>query len=620
MMKFVTVKLELVRPGPPHNQLLSPLTPYMALCGEGSPITFHIDIEHHQLLSRLDRLRYFSREGSGIAWVPDRVRQAAVLEVGNDVTRILSQVRTLLAEVARARIPLSEHDDPARAVHLRLVLGGSELALIPFEMAFAPQAFPGEGLELGLQLAMPIAVTRETRSSRQSPVSWDRKIEPRVLFISAAPEGLSVPTEAHVHALRAAVEPWVGWPKGGMQPDALQAEQGRLERVRRRLRVLVNASIEDIREYCSREQFTHVHILAHGDTYEVAGEQRFGLALCRREDRTRKEVVSGPRLAEALQAAADSRGWRSSPLAVTLATCDSGNLRSVLVPGGSIAHDLHVAGIPWVLASQFPLTVPGSVRMTEALYPLLLRGDDPREAVYEVRQQLHMTASQDHDWAALVAYATVPDDLADQTFNFFEDQTRGLIEVSLGRADDLAMRDRQNENEQPRNAETERLKRARNAETDLRLRLALAALDRWTDRLPAGGDEKDRTRRAECLGMHGSVYKRIALLRKSSGDEKAYKARAPERSPVLPPGHEPARPLRGQAPLGRHPGAIGAGRARCREGARNLPAHHGPGRARHDTPRRLEARVGLRHEGRARHARCLSRGFPCRRSTARDGR
>ncbi len=43
MKRIHEVTLELVRPGPPHNQLLSPLTPYMALCGDGSPITFHID-------------------------------------------------------------------------------------------------------------------------------------------------------------------------------------------------------------------------------------------------------------------------------------------------------------------------------------------------------------------------------------------------------------------------------------------------------------------------------------------------------------------------------------------------------------------------------------------------
>ena len=34
MARVHEVELELVRPGPPHNQLLSPLTPYMALCGE----------------------------------------------------------------------------------------------------------------------------------------------------------------------------------------------------------------------------------------------------------------------------------------------------------------------------------------------------------------------------------------------------------------------------------------------------------------------------------------------------------------------------------------------------------------------------------------------------------
>jgi hypothetical protein len=182
----------------------------------------------------------------------------------------------------------------------------------------------------------------------------------------------------------------------------------------------------------------------------------------------------------------------------------------VLVPGGSIAHDLHVAGIPWVLASQFPLTVPGSIRMTESLYPLLLRGDDPREAVYEVRQQLHMTASQDHDWAALVVYATVADDLADQSFRFFEERSRGLIDLSLSRADDLATR---------RGPGAD----AREAETDLRLKEALDALDRWTARLPEGQDEKDRSRRAECLGMHGSVHKRIALLRWSSGTSDDYR-------------------------------------------------------------------------------------------------
>ena len=60
------VKLELLRSGPAHNQLLSPLTPYLALCGADGPVTVNMPFEHRQLLSRLDRLRY-ATNGSAIA-------------------------------------------------------------------------------------------------------------------------------------------------------------------------------------------------------------------------------------------------------------------------------------------------------------------------------------------------------------------------------------------------------------------------------------------------------------------------------------------------------------------------------------------------------------------------
>src|SRR6202165_6186137 len=63
------VKLEWLRSGPAHNQLLSPLTPYLALCGADGPVTVNIPFEHRQLLSRLDRLRY-ATNGSAIAPSP----------------------------------------------------------------------------------------------------------------------------------------------------------------------------------------------------------------------------------------------------------------------------------------------------------------------------------------------------------------------------------------------------------------------------------------------------------------------------------------------------------------------------------------------------------------------
>ncbi len=166
---LLDVRLEIVRPGKPHNQLLSPLTPYMALCGEGSPITFHIDFEHQQLLTRLERLRYVTRSGSRLVPIPQRLREAEVNELGAEVARILSHIQTLSTELARAQCPDSSGSADT-IVHLRLVFSGSELSLIPFEMAIAPLAYPGEGLEFCLQASLPIVVTREIRRSRPRPV------------------------------------------------------------------------------------------------------------------------------------------------------------------------------------------------------------------------------------------------------------------------------------------------------------------------------------------------------------------------------------------------------------------------------------------------------------------
>jgi hypothetical protein len=502
MARFHKVKLEIVRPGPPHNQLLSPLTSYMALCGEGSPITFHIDLEHHKLLSRLERLRYVTADGGGDAAVPNRVREAAVVEVGEEIAGVLAEIRSLLAEVSRARSApeRAAPDDPLRLVHLRLVLGGSELALLPFELALAPPAMPGEGLEFCLQLDVPVVPTRETRRSRPVPVAWDSGAAPRILVVAAAPEGRAIPLAAHLHALAQAIEPWVEWPPPAPGEAPAETARRRLELYKQRLRVLPDASIDALYELCARESFTHVHVLAHGDRLDVAGERRFGIALARAGDASRKDVVSGRRLAQALQAESRDGARRAGPVVVTLMTCDSGQTGSVLVPGGSVAHDLHAAGIPWVFASQFPLTQLGSVRLTEAFYPRLLRGDDPRQALYEVRRLLYLNAQRDHDWASLVAYATLPDDFEDQVAEFLGEQARRAVDVGLARAD---------AGDDPEKA----------------LDVVQEHLRRWEARLPQGAGNKDRGRRARCYGIHGSTFKRLAL-RQTEPDRRATLVRA----------------------------------------------------------------------------------------------
>jgi len=512
MSRFHTVKLELIRPGPAHNQLLSPLTPYIALCGNESPVTFHIELEHRKLLTGLARLRYVNRDGSSYAAVPDPVREAAVREVGEDVARIFSDVPTLLAEISRARGEANQRSDDggSHLAHLSLVLGGSELALIPFEMAFSPQSFPGEGLEFFLQVDLGTVVTRETRRSRSASVPWDRPVEPAVLMIASMPEGLDVPLEDHLNILRAAIEPWVRWPaqtqqdatpRTGEQQSAAKAAPDRLSNIKERVRLLINPSLEDIYDRCSQQQFTHIHILAHGDSYEIGGERRFGVALCERGNPAKKQVVSGKRLAKALQAESEDGTRRSCPLLVTLATCDSGNQDSVLIPGGSIAHDLHSSGIPWVFASQFPLTKSGSVRLARELYPRLLRGDDPRQILFELRRQLYMSAERDHDWASVVVYAAIPSDFDDRIAAFFERQTKRALEIALDRADDID-------------------KGAERMEVHDKVMQYLAL---WESRLPDSSAFKDRARRAEYYGIRGATLKRIALREYRDGQNEKQK-------------------------------------------------------------------------------------------------
>src|SRR5689334_21251471 len=109
MPRFRNIKLELLRPGPTHNQLLSPLTPYIALCGNSAPVTLQINHEHHRFLSRLERMRYVVGQArDGIA-VPDRVREATVSEVGQDVAEILAKIPSLLAETSAARGEANAH-------------------------------------------------------------------------------------------------------------------------------------------------------------------------------------------------------------------------------------------------------------------------------------------------------------------------------------------------------------------------------------------------------------------------------------------------------------------------------------------------------------------------------
>jgi hypothetical protein len=62
-----TVRLELLRPGPPHNQLLSPLTQYLAICGDSGAGVVQLPYEHATFERRLAELRYGGQSDDRLA-------------------------------------------------------------------------------------------------------------------------------------------------------------------------------------------------------------------------------------------------------------------------------------------------------------------------------------------------------------------------------------------------------------------------------------------------------------------------------------------------------------------------------------------------------------------------
>lgn len=414
-----TITLELLRHGTAHNQLLSPLTPYLALCENHEAVTLNLPFEHNQFLHRLSALSYRLEGETG-----SQSRIFELKETARILSEILSKIPGLTAE-SNKRV-----DGEENLTHLRLIISASELALLPFELVLAPNGLPGAGQHLLLQPQSPICLTREIR--RVSDEKGHLLTQPKILFAAAAPSSVgAIPLESHLLALRRSISPWVKYYKKDNEKD-------RQKRVEEHLHFLPNASIEAIEEACASGNYTHVHILAHGVEVKKRYSTHFLMALHNSRVPENVDYIDGTRLATAVRASTrpDNQGL-SLPVVVTLASCDSGNVGSITDAGGaSIAHSLHESGIPMVIAGQFPLSFEGSVRLVECLYEGLLWGTDPRLLLYDLRRRLYAQFDRHHDWASLVAYVSLPSDFDDQLKNFKIDQAGLSIDAAMNHADE----------------------------------------------------------------------------------------------------------------------------------------------------------------------------------------
>ncbi|MBM2618818.1 CHAT domain-containing protein [Actinoplanes sp. LDG1-06] len=345
------------------------------------PVTeVRIPIAHSDFLRRLDHLRY---------------------AVENDAGRrddALDQLSRVVTEV------LGDCAPEAEPVQIDLVTNAAELSALPFELAVDTGGRP-----VFAASDPPFVLTRRVRTGLHGErhLWWSK---PRVLFAAASPAGAGrpVPLEAHRAALRDALKPWSEpLPVAGLA-DAVRDNRRMLTTIDRaslsRIRTAALAAAAEGRPY------THLHVLAHGCDVGDRFEPAFGVALFDDDDRSMAEVTPDM-LREVIQSI------EPSPVVVTLAVCDGGNESNSVTGGGSLAHALHVSGVPVVLASQFPLTFAGSHTFARGFYHPLLAGADVREALHATRTQLYREgADTAHDWASLVAYVQLPEDYQDRLY------------------------------------------------------------------------------------------------------------------------------------------------------------------------------------------------------------
>ena len=398
---------------------------------------------------------------------PD-ARKNALKDVSETVTNLL-QSKVLHDLCEGGEFPLQ----------LDLVANAAELSALPFEAAV-----DGNNAAL-LAGKNPIVLTRRVRGDfAETSEPWPAKA--RILFAWACPKALrvTVPYPKHELALRKALSSWI----------PLDGPSGTQQDISSVLEVVPGASLDSIREACQRaverkKPFTHVHLLAHGYPVGEGIEQMFGLALHSKAFPEEVEAATPEAIALALEP------LRGLTKVLSFAACDSGNEANTIIPRRSIAHEMHVRGIPVVIASQFPLTVAGSTILIETFYRELLAGQDVRMALHTARCALfNNQENARHDWASVVAYVRLPEGYAEHLPAVRLEAVLTSLKAVQSWSDDLIKSDTVDP------ARFERL-------ADM-LRGNLKRLESFLD----GPDKLPPGVREENLGLLGSAEKRLAEL------------------------------------------------------------------------------------------------------------
>jgi hypothetical protein len=229
---------------------------------------------------------------------------------------------------------------------------------------------------------LPGALVRyEWPETHTVPLRWNPEARTGRVLVAWSAAGGAVPASEHVEAVRAAC--LAGHHDFDVSRDVIEhASVGKL------------ADAFD-RAHANGQPIAVLHLLCHGGR---AG-RTWGLMLGSEEPDGEPLAVDAWRLRQLLAP------YASSLRLVVVSACGSAYGREF----DSVAQALHRAGIQAVVASRFPLSVPGSIRLAETLYEsILVEHCSLEQAFLGVRKHLARDAAR-LDWAGLQLYARQAD-------------------------------------------------------------------------------------------------------------------------------------------------------------------------------------------------------------------
>ena len=80
------------------------------------------------------------------------------------------------------------------------------------------------------------------------------------------------------------------------------------------------------------------------------------------------------------------------------------------------------------------------MRLVEVLYDGLMWGIDPRLVLFDLRHRLYAQFPEQHDWASVTAYVSLPPDFDEQLSGVQIEQAMQSINAAMNHADEATRR------------------------------------------------------------------------------------------------------------------------------------------------------------------------------------